>query len=492
MTLSLSSNSRLARTCGGLPGWSAAVACLLASACAAVGPNFNPPAAPQAAGYTAAGEALPRQADLGGQIAADWWTLFRSPELDQVVRRALADNQTLAAAQATLAQARDTVAAQPGDLTGQVTAGVSRQHINLAGFGFTAFPNPTVNLYSVGASVRYDFDLFGGTRRQHESLQAQAEAQAAQLDAAYLTLTGQVVHQSVTLAALGAQIASQNDLIASDRASLDLASKAVKAGAGSKFDLQQAESQQDADLAGLPALRQQQAVARHALSVLVGQAPADWGPPEFALERIALPDRLPVALPSALVRQRPDIRAAEARLHAATAAIGVADARLYPDLVLSADLTQTSLQPDKIFDKNFTGWALGPIGVSLPILGRGALKAQSRQAQDAARAALAQYHQTVLEAFAQVADVLQAIRNDDVAFAAQTQALASAQETLRLSRLAYGGGRTGLLPVVDAQRAFARTRLALARAQAQRYADAAQLLLATGRGWNAAPPPAAR
>jgi NodT family efflux transporter outer membrane factor (OMF) lipoprotein len=467
-----------------------ALAALLCS-CAAVGPDFATPAPPPASAYTAPGEAAPAQAAVGAALAADWWSLFRSPEIDAVVKEAAAGNPSLQAARERLGQARETVLANPGPLQGELTAGAQREHINLAGYGFSGFPgigaipNPTVNLYSVGASVRYGFDLWGARRREVETRQARAEAQAAELDAAYLTLTGQVVTQSLTIASMKAQIEAAEELGREDQALVDLSGKAVQGGSGTQLDIVTAQAQLAADEATIPAMRQQLAVARHALALLVGRSPSEWTPPDFSLERIALPAEIPVSLPSQLARSRPDIHAAEARLHAATAQIGVAEAKLYPDVSLSANLTQGALEPDKIFSSDFSGWSIGPLGFTLPLLDRGALHAQSRAAKAATRAAAQDYRSTVLSAFGQVADVLQALQNDQVTLDAQDRALKIAAESLRLNRLRYQGGKSGIEPVTQAQRTYQRARVLYLRARTQLYLDTAQLFLATGGGWKA-------
>lgn len=462
----------------------------LLAGCAAVGPDYVAPEAPIASAYTAPGEALPPQAELGASVAQEWWNLFGSTELDGLVRQALAGNPSLEAARARLSAARQTVLSQSPQLQGDLSAGVRREHVNLAGFGFTGglgggqLENPTVSLYSVGAAVSYDFDLFGGARRERESREARARAAEAELQAAYLSLTGQVVTQVVAIAVLTDQIEAAEDLVARDRDLITLTQKGFQGGSGTRLDISAAESQLAADEAALPGLRQQLAVARHALALLLGKTPSDYTPPAFTLEAIALPGRLPLTLPSQLARSRPDIRAAEARLHAATAQIGVAEARLYPDLTLSANLTQSALAPEDIFSPDFSGWSVGPLGVSLPLLNRGSLRAQSKAAAAAADAAATDYRATVLSAFGQIADVLQAIEQDEAAYTAQGRALESAGETLRLNRLRYQGGKSGSQPVIDAQRAFERQRQAYLRIGAQRRLDAAQLLLASGGGWS--------
>ncbi|MGZ3280169.1 MAG: efflux transporter outer membrane subunit [Caulobacteraceae bacterium] len=467
----------------------AAGAAALLSACAAVGPNFQPPAAPRGAGYAMAGEAQPAQADLSAHAeqAGEWWRALGSPELDRTVRQALSDSPSLKAADAALAQAREGVLAARGGLqpSGGLNAGIEETRVNVAAFGFTGFPSPTISLYSIGGDVSYDLDLYGGRRRQVENAEAMAQAQGFRAKAAYLSLTGNVALQAVRIATLRAQIAAVQSVIDEDAKNLDFVRRAQEAGGAAPAAQVSARAQLVQDQALMPPLNQQLAEARHALALLVGQAPSDWAAPDFDLTALALPAKIPVELPSELVRRRPDILAAEADLHAATAAIGVQQAKLYPDVKLSAALTQTALTPSKIFDYGFSGWNVGP-SLTAPILGRGVLKARQRAAEDAAKASLAQYHQTVLTAFTQVADVLQALKNDEAAVALQDEARRVAEEDLKNAQFAYRNGGGALIEVTQAERRLSETRQAYAQAAGKRYADAVRLYVATAADWAAA------
>jgi NodT family efflux transporter outer membrane factor (OMF) lipoprotein len=231
-------------------------------------------------------------------------------------------------------------------------------------------------------------------------------------------------------------------------------------------------------------------VAQHALAVLVGKTPANWSAPNFALEQLTLPTEMPVSLPSALVHQRPDILESEAELHADAAAVGVADAALYPQLTLSADILQTVLKPENIFDPIGNMWSVGA-NLAAPIFHGGTLQAQKREAEHSYDASIATYEQTVLSAFAQVADMLDALAHDSEQLAAEQTAAQSAESTVELTRKSFQLGSTTLLQVLDAQRQLQRARLGLARAEAQRYLDSAQLFVALGGGWWNQPPAAA-
>jgi NodT family efflux transporter outer membrane factor (OMF) lipoprotein len=459
--------------------------------CATVGPNFKPPAPPIAQTYTQVGDSAPSsgvQAMVGEQVAAEWWTLFRSPALDAVVREALANNKTIEQARARLAAAQEDVTAQTGLLNLDANAGYQRERANLYAFsggafkpgqGGLSFPtNPEFNLYTIGGAVSYNFDLFGQVRRRKEALQADVESRARELDAAYLTLTGQVVVQALRIADADIQVAALRDIVANDQSDLDMVRGAQAAGGASRVDVAAIESELEQDAAAIPVQQQRLVEARHQLAVLVGKAPSEWSPPEFDASSGSLPAALPVAVPSALVRGRPDILEAEAQLHAATARIGVAEAALYPNITLSASLTQNAIAPEQMFQAISNSWAIGP-SLSVPLFHSGELRAQKREAEAEARAALATYQQTVLNAFGQVADALQAIVHDNEAYDAQTRALAAASGRLDMLRRGYRVGGVAALELVDAERDWRRTRLALAEQGTGRYTDAARLLLAT-------------
>ena len=462
------------------------------SACATVGPNFQALEAPKTTSALGAGETAPAAArlDASAANAGPWWTALNSPELDAVIRQALKDSPTLAEADATLAQSQSALAQARGVAGPQVTgnAGIARQRANLQAFGFTGFgdiklENPTFSLYSVGGAVSYDLDLWGGNKRRIESATARAEAQGRRAEAAYLSLTANVALQAATIATLRSQIASVEQMIADDQANIDLIHKANALGGSTSLAKVSAASQLEEDRAQLPALQGELAAARHALAVLVGKAPADWAAPAFDLQTLVLSAPVPVTLPSQLVRKRPDILAAEAELHAATADIGVATADLYPNLKLSASLTQGALKPGDLFSYDASGWDIGA-GLTAPLFDGGALKARRQQAREAARAASARYQQTVLTAFGQVADALSALSADQTALAAHDRTEQQATERLRLAKVAFDKGGGTMLEVIDAQRTLNAARSARARAEGQRLVDAIRLFAATGADWR--------
>src|SRR6185437_9070373 len=288
----------------------AAAASLLLSACAAVGPDFTAPAAPKTPGYAMAGDTSSNAPALGqgslGQsadTAGAWWTALGSADLDRTVRQALSDSPTLAAADATLEQARAAAQAETNTPTGSFNASAERTRINLAAFGIPGFPSPTVNQYSVGGNIAYDLDLFGGVRRANETANARAEADEQHAKAAYLTLTGNVAMAAVRIATLRAQIAAVTSVIDEDAKNIEFIRKAEAAGAAAPAAQVSARAQMVQDQALLPDLQQQLAEARHGLALLVGHAPADWTAPDFELTALTLPARIPVELPSELVRR---------------------------------------------------------------------------------------------------------------------------------------------------------------------------------------------
>lgn len=455
-----------------------------------LGPNFHLPSAPPETRYRHGSEtktAGEQHFALGQKLTGDWWRLYHSTSLAQTVTAAIAGNKTLVAAAASLAQAREVVAETSGGLYPQLDVGADadRQRISPAQFGLSKLPagfQPIFNTFSIGPRVSYALDIFGGIRRSIEQAGALADVADYQFDAAYLGLTGNAVMDAIAMAGINGQIRTVEGIIADDETNLRLVNDEVKAGTATQIDIETATSQLAADRTLLPPLHQQLSQERHALAVLAGKAPADWTPPDFVLTDLTLPTDLPVSLPSALVRQRPDILAAEARLHAASAAIGVATARLYPNITLTASLGQEALSPDRLFWGASNIWSFGS-GLTAPLFHGGELEAQRRAAIDAYRAALANYEETVLKSFGQVADVLDALQNDAALVVDERRAVGAAEASLRLIRIAYRNGSVGILQVVDAQRTLERARLGYVRAQAQRLTDTAQLFLAMGGGW---------
>ena len=448
----------------------------LLSACM-VGPNFQRPAAPASQHYDAHAEQALTAADnasaaphvdLGKQINGDWWSTLGSAKLDGVMHKAIVGNFNLEAADATIAQANEAVASAAGGLRPQVGFGAQggRQRANYGA------QNITSSFYSVGPQVSFDPDIFGGTKRLVEERTALAQVQRQRFDAAYLTVTGDVATEALRLASARAQIDAVQVLIADDAKNLQLVRAAHHYGSATQVDVALATTQLAQDQTLLPPLAQQRDVARHALSILVGKGPADWTPPDFDLSDFIVPANLPVSLPSELARERPDILAAEAQLHAASAAVGVATADMYPHLTLSASLTQVGSGVGTLW-----GVAAGLAG---PLYAGGTLKANRRASIDNYNASLAQYQQTVVQSLGQVADVLQAINHDSDEYAAQERALNAADVSLKLNQQGYRVGETGVLDVLDAERSYERALIGQIQAQTARYLDTVQLSIALG------------
>jgi NodT family efflux transporter outer membrane factor (OMF) lipoprotein len=466
---------------------------LLCCGCA-VGPNFVRPDPPDVDRYGS--EAVPariesadgdsvQRLELGREIADEWWTLFRSPDLDRLLARAVAANPTLAAARATLTQAREAVVAAQGGLYPEIdaTAGASRERSARTRVSRASIGSATTNLYSLGVGVSYALDVFGGVRRAIEQEEALFDSQHYELAAAYLTLTGNAVNQAIAIASLRAQLAASEQIVADDEENLALVQRKFDAGKAARSDVLTAQTQLASDKTLLPPLRQELAAARHALAVIAGELPAHYAPPDFELAAFIPPEEIPVTLPSDLVRERPDILAAEARLHAASAAIGVATADLFPKLTLSGSLGTQALTTAALFSSPASAWVLAA-DAAAPIFRGGTLRAQRRAAIAAYDASLATYQQTVHVGFQQVADLLSALAHDRESTDAQRALFDSASEALRLQRIGYEAGKTDALRLIDAQRSYQQASLDLARAQAQQLQNSALLVVALGRGWS--------
>ena len=447
-----------------------------------VGPEFKSPEAPTVQSYGTTTESARTHFDLGAPVAPDWWTVFGSAELNELIEQSVTGNKTLVGAAASLEQAQELANAATGNRYPQVSlnAGALRQQYGAQFLG--PFNLPAFTAFGVGASVRYVLDYDGAQVRADERQLALAQYQRYQLDAAYLALTGNVVMQVITLATTTDQINAVQRLIDADGNNLALVKTAYEAGSVSQVDVLTAQSQQAADQTLLPPLRQKLSLARHILAVLEGRTPAQSSVPGFRLDQLHMPASLPVSLPSQLVHERPDILAAEAQLHAATAAVGVATANLYPTIALSASASQQSLHPEDLFNAASSAWGL-IANLTAPLYDGGTLRAERRATLAALRGSSANYQQTVLEAFRQVADLMDALDHDEQLVSAQDSALATAQSSLALARESYAAGNSGILAVLDAQRLLDQAQIGLIQARGQRYQDGAQLLLAMG-GWK--------
>lgn len=443
---------------------------------------YDAPAAAQQGASAPADNDAAQRLTLGQQVPAQWWQLFQSPALDELMRAALQHSPTLAAAQAALRQAQQQYAADADSklypqVDGKLAA--SRAKVSKA----SSPPDGGVfNLFNASVSVSYNIDAFGATRRELEGLQAQVDYRRFQVEAAYLSLSANIVTTAVQEASLRAQLQATREVIDSQSRALALVQRQAELGAIAQQPVLAQRTQLAQFEATVPALEKALGQARHQLALLAGRLPGEDGLPEFTLDSLHLPQRLPLSLPSSLLRQRPDIRADEALLHAASAQVGVATANLYPQINLSAAAGLESLTLGNLFSGSSPVWAVGA-NLLGPIFNRDALHAQRRAAEAAYDQALAQYQQTVLGAFRSVADVLRALDSDAAALRTQRQAAELARQSLQLVERQYAVGALNFLALLDAQRAVQQTRITLVQAQAARYADSAALFQALGGGW---------
>jgi len=464
-------------------------------ACAPVGPNFKPAELQQVQSFsTAPSTAQTVSADSafgesqryapGGAVPADWWELFQSEALDKLVRAAIADSPTLDAARAALLQARENLNVQYAVLYPSVdaVAGITREQVTGASVGQPKSPPSMFTLYNASVNVSYAIDVAGGARRELEALLSQIDYQRLQLEAAWLALTGNVVTAALQEASLRAQIRATREVVQSQQDILELVQRQFELGAVARADVLAQSALLAQTRAALPPLEKALAQTRNALAALVGRFPVGAGLPESELAQLTLPHELPLSLPSELARQRPDIRAAEALLHQASAAIGVAEAAKYPRLTLTSSFGSNALSSSALFGSSAAAWSLGA-GVLQPIFHAGALEAQRRAAVAAYDQAYAQYRQTVLAALHNVADVLDALDYDAHTLKAQAEAEASARASLELARRQFELGASSQLALLNAERQAQQAQIGLVQAQAARLADTAALYQALGGGW---------
>ena len=469
------------------------VAAALLAGCS-VGPDFARPDKPKAAGYTpealapqtasAAGDGGAAQAFIQGKdIPGQWWTLFHSAELNVLIDEALKANPDLDAAQASLRQARENLYAQQGGLFPTLTGNASAQQQRFSG---VTFGQPGLNevfgVTSASLNISYAPDIFGGVRRQVESQAAQAEYQRFQLEATYLTLTSNVVTAAVNLASLRAQIAATEGIIQIETNSLGVVRRQFDLGGASRADVLTQEAALTQTQATLPPLQKQLAQQRNQLMTLIGRFPNQDRGETFDLATLHLPEELPLSLPSQLVEQRPDVRAAEAQLHAASADIGAAIANQLPQITITGLLGGSSGGLGTLFLPASGVWTIGA-SVAQTLFDAGTLEHKKLATVAAFEKAAAQYRSTVLSAFQDVANALRALQSDADALRAQTAAEDTAAASLSLSQQQYELGAVNYLTLLNAQQTYQNAVINRLRAQAARYTDTAALFQALGGGW---------
>jgi NodT family efflux transporter outer membrane factor (OMF) lipoprotein len=460
-------------------------AVILLAACT-VGPNFTKPDAPA----TAYSRSVPpadgaRDFTYGGEVAGDWYRLFRSDALDHLVRQALRNSPDLDAARHGLAAAQDELKAVSGTALPQINAAgdIGRGHINGSQLyePVNAF-SATGNQFEIGPSLAYNLDPFGGIRRSIESQRAQTAAVQDQLRDTYVTLVDQVVITAFDYVAVEEQIRVTRSLVSELRAQYNLNVQLENAGKIIHSDTLQAETQLENVRATLPGLEQQRDTYRDALARLTGQTPDEFRMPALRLADFTLPGRLPVSVPSALVEQRPDVLAAEETLHAASAEIGIAEAARLPQLTLSAQYAQESSTLNDLFTKPGGVWSAG-LGVAAPLFHGRTLAAREDEAKQRYDQSLATYRGTVIGAFVDVADALQSLQHDADSYAAHNRALEAARASQDLAVQEYRAGKYTELQVLTAQQQYQDAALTQVQADTQRFTDTATLFRALGGGW---------
>ncbi|MGA3210021.1 MAG: efflux transporter outer membrane subunit [Terriglobales bacterium] len=467
---------------------------LLSTGCV-VGPNFKKPAAPDVGGYTPApistttgtsnvtsGEA--QHLVDGNDIPGDWWTLFHSQSLNNLIERSLKANPDLKAAQAALLVARENMLAQRGAYYPSVTGGFSATHAKSSAelSPVTSTSALTYSLYTPQVSVSFVPDVFGLNRRTVESLQAQEQQARFALVATHITLSANVVAGAIQEASLRGQVDATRELIAINTNMLQILREQRTRGYASDLDVAAQEAQLAQVVATLPPLLKQLVQQRDLLAMLAGGFPNQDLAEKFELSSLQLPQELPLSLPSQLVEQRPDVRQAEENLHSASAQIGIARANRFPSFALTADAGSMAV----IFTHMFAGgtgvWDVGA-GIAQPIFDGGTLMHRERAARAAYTQAAEQYRSTVLTAFQNVADTLHALQQDADALQAAGAAKDASSVTLDLTKKQLDAGYANYLALLSAEQAYQQALLNLVQAQSNRYADTAALFQAIGGGW---------
>jgi NodT family efflux transporter outer membrane factor (OMF) lipoprotein len=463
---------------------------LFASGCT-VGPDFVRPQPPSVDHYNQKpdpSETVPVEGQTqhfarGIGPVANWWTVFQSKQLDAAVAEGIKNNPSLEAAQANLRASYDILQAGYGIYYPQVNvgAGASRQKSSPASIGSSA-PSSIFNLTTVSASVSYPLDIFGGERRAVENLESLAELQRDTVLVTYLALSANIVNTFIATAAYQEEIQNTEQVIALQKEQIAIAEKQNQAGTASYDTVLGLRSQLASLEANLPPLRQKLDQAEHLLATLEGHTPSEWSPVKVSLSEISLPGSLPLSLPSELAHQRPDILAAEAQMHAASANIGVATAAQFPSFTLNGTFGQGSTSLNSLLSQNSNFWSAGA-GITAPLFNGSTLSSKKKAAVDAYQQSQAMYRQTVLTAFAQVADTLRALEHDAETMQAELKSVETSKESLRLAQINYQSGMTNYLQVISADIQDHQANINYLQALAQRLQDTTALFTALGGGW---------
>jgi len=460
-----------------------------------VGPDFHaptPPAValtPAALPYATAPAGGVAQNFLpGADIAGDWWHLYQSPALDALIRQGLANSPTIESAQQSLVLAEEQVREGEGALLPQVSFSADNQRqvdstATQAAFGATrSTPFKPYTLYQGTVGVSYNLDLFGRARRGIEQQDALAQYKREELEAAYLSLTGNLVQAAVLEAEYHDEIVATQRIVDDETKMLDIVRAQVQDGAAAPSAALQQQAALAEQQAALPPLHYALAAERNQIAAYVGAFPGAFQQDDFTLASLTLPQDLPVSLPSAIVAQRPDIRAASATLHADTAAVGVADANMLPQITLTGDIGHEAIDTATLFTPQTLLWSV-MAGVTQPIFEGGILRAQRKEAIATMKGSAADYEQTVVTAFQNVADSLSALQNDADEVQAADAAAQAADQSLAVTEAQYRLGGEPLVAVLNAQVTDETAQVSDIKARGQRLSDTASLYVALGGGW---------
>lgn len=482
----------------------------------AVGPDFKRPEAPAAEGYiphqtvdqtaSAPLSAVDAQHfDVRQDVPFDWWTLFQSPAINSLIEKSFKANPTIEAAQAALRQAQQNTIAQQGffyptlgmeylPTRNKLAGNMGGNSPGIQGNGtiIQTYSNPSgpapyngpvyYNFHTAQVTLNYAPDVFGGNRRQVESLQAQAEVQKLQLEATYITLASNVVAAALQEASLRAQIASIGKIVDDNRKMLEIVRNQFRLGYVMGIDVSDQELTLSQAEQTLVPLRQQLEQTRDLIRVLAGRLPNEEVPETFELASLHLPQELPLSIPSKLVEQRPDVRAAEEQLRATNAQVGVAIANRFPQFSITGFLGGEAALPSQMFQTG--GGFFNLIGdIAIPVFDGGTLSAREQGAREALVQAAAQYRTTVLAAFQNVADTLHAIQSDAEAFKIARKSEQAAKNVLDITRKQYEVGHISYQMLLAADQTYQQSIITLTQTQTNRLGDTAALYQALGGGW---------
>lgn len=465
----------------------------LLSGCA-VGPDFHRPDAPKtqyvAGGLSPATSVTPDIAQgtkqmfrPGVDIPADWWTLFRYPELDRLVRRVIARNATLEAARHALLASQQDKKATESALYPSVSGFYNPARFKTSR-AYSNVPMANSWLYTIHTAqldISYSPDIWGGVRRQVESAAAEREAQRYQLEAAWLTLTSSAVQAAISYAMVREQIATTQEMIAHQEKMLRSVEMQLQLGNISSNAVAMQRAQLAMTRAGLPPLQQTLATLHDEIAALANDMP-DTPTPDFELDRFTLPHDLPVSLPVNLIRQRPDIRTAEAYFHSATAKVGVAIANRLPNIQLGFSPGFAAATIAQMATPGFGQWTLGAM-LAQPLFDGFQLQHQEKAARERYQQAGAEYRATIISAIQDVADSLNAIHNDAMALTQADEAARDATRSQGITQAQLKLGDVSQVALLTVQQTALDARMTLAEARAARLADTVGLFQALGGGW---------